>query len=174
MLLAGGSSSRFGEDKFLFVHEGVPLGLRAARALTGVATAGCWLQGGTLTHANLTGLEIRTGDREGSGPLGALVDALECCEGDVLVSVPCDLPGIRAEDLAQLTAAMDGDADVAVAVADSRHHWLVAAWKVHCTRALADAYRAGERSVHGALASMHVADVMFDPVVLTNLNRKPA
>lgn len=173
-LLAGGTSSRFGEDKFLFVYDGEALGLRAAKALAAVATAGCWLQGGTRAHAALTGLPIRTGRREGSGPLGALTDALESCDAEVLVSLPCDMPGIRSEDLARLVASVNADVDVAVAFADSRHHWLVAAWSVRCRQSLIDAFEAGERAVHRALASMRVADVAFDTESLTNLNRRPA
>lgn len=172
-LLAGGASSRFGEDKFLYEHEGEALGLRAARALSGVATSGCWLQGGLREHATLTGLEIRTGGREGSGPLGALVDALECSPADVLVSLPCDMPGIRSEDLARLVASLADDADAAVAVADSRRHWLVAAWNVRSRDVLGSAFDAGERSVHGAVGTMLIVEVPMEERVLTNLNRRP-
>lgn len=174
VLLAGGASSRFGEDKFVYEIDGEALGLRAARALSGVATAGCWLQGGLSEHAMLTGLEIRSGSREGSGPLGALVDALECCPSEVLVSLPCDMPAIRSDDLARLVASLGPDADAAVAVGDSRRHWLVAAWNVGRRHLLGSAYDSGERSVHRAVGSMLIVDVPMDERVLTNLNRRPA
>lgn len=173
VLLAGGASSRFGEDKFVYEHEGVSLGLRAARALTGAVTAGCWLQGGLQQHATLTGFEIRSGCREGTGPLGALVDALECCPTDVLVSLPCDMPGIRSEDLTRLVASLSPGADAAVAVGNSRHHWLVAAWNVGSRDALSRVFDAGERSMHRAMKALLVVDVPMDDDVLTNLNRKP-
>lgn len=173
-LLAGGASSRFGEDKFVYEYEGEALGLRAARALSGVANAGCWLQGGRSEHATLTGFEIRAGSREGTGPLGALVDALECCPSDVLVSLPCDMPDICSDDVARLVASLSPDVDAAVAVADSRHHWLVAAWNVGSRGVLSRAFDSGERSIHRAVGSMLIVGVPMDERVLTNVNRRPS
>lgn len=172
-LLAGGASSRFGSDKFVYEHDGEALGIRAARALAGVATLGCWLQGGGEEHARLTGWEVRRGVREGSGPLGALIDALECCPADVLVSLPCDMPGIRSADLARLVEFVTPDADAAVATADSRHQWLVAAWNVRILDELRSTFDAGERSMHRAVRSLHIVDVPMDEGVLANLNRRP-
>lgn len=172
-LLAGGASSRFGEDKFIYPVDGVAMGLRAARALGAIATEGCWLQGGRPEHASLTGLDLRIGDREGNGPLGALIDALEGCTADVLLSLPCDVPYIRADDLRLLCGGIDDRHDVAVAVSGDRQHWLVAAWRTSSHDLLRASFDAGERAVHRAASSLRMVEVPLDPHAVTNVNLRP-
>ncbi len=70
----------------------------------------------------------------------------------------CDLP---AADPSAITAVVDalGDADVAAPLHDDRHELLHAAYHRRAQAALADAFAAGERAPHRAVAALDVASV---------------
>jgi len=176
-LLAGGSSSRFGEDKFLFEFEHVPMGVRCARALEGACDV-AWIQGGIPQYGTLTSLDVRRGHREGSGPLGAIIDAMEVCEGSVLLTLPCDVPHVSSADLLRMVSCLDEDHDVAIATsiqesAPITHHWLIGAWRVGSLPILRDQFASGVRAVHRAAERISVLDVPFDANVVLNINERP-
>jgi molybdopterin-guanine dinucleotide biosynthesis protein A len=157
----------------MYPVEGEAMGLRAARALRGAATMACWLQGGNREHATLSGFALHIGEREGSGPLGALIDALDACPCEILLTLPCDVPYVCADDLAMLRDGIGVDADAAVAVADDRRHWLVSAWRKSSREPLRCAFESGERAIHRAAVSLLITDVPMDARTLTNVNRRP-
>jgi molybdopterin-guanine dinucleotide biosynthesis protein A len=177
-ILAGGQSTRFGEDKFLFLYEGRAMGLRAMDALVGVCGDRLWLQGGRSEYAQLTGLALRSGTHEGAGPLGAVVDALLACTQNILVTLPCDVPMVTAREVAVLVNSLEDGDDMVVACVDDgasalRRHWLVAAWNVSCTAALLERFEEGERAVHRAVESLRIREIEFASNILVNVNRSP-
>jgi molybdopterin-guanine dinucleotide biosynthesis protein A len=177
VLLAGGSSSRFGEDKFLFVFENLPMGVRCAKALGGACDV-AWIQGGIPQYGTLTSLDVRMGHREGSGPLGAIIDAMESCAGSVLLTLPCDVPRVSSEDLMRMVSCLDEDHDVAIATSIQEcgsvtHHWLIGAWRISSLPILREQFASGIRAVHRAAERISVLDVPFEPGVVLNMNERP-
>lgn len=178
LVFAGGASTRFGSDKFVYPWEGLAMGLRAARALLAVCNSAVWLQGGTTLHEEVVGLASRTGPREGSGPLGALADAEPWCDGDVLLTMPCDVPRFGANELQQLVDALGPDHDVAFAQTQGEDgagatHWLLGAWRRDTVAKACRSFDAGERSVHGFAATLFCSFVEFDEAIVQNVNERP-
>jgi molybdopterin-guanine dinucleotide biosynthesis protein A len=104
-VLAGGRGSRIGGDKALVELAGQPLigyPLAAARAagLEAVVVA--------KRHTRLPPLDVRVliEPDEPTHPLAGVVSALE--QFDAVLAIPCDMPLLRAADLASLSA-MEGD-----------------------------------------------------------------
>lgn len=177
VVLAGGRSSRFGADKFMFDVDGVSMGVRSVRALREVCTAAVWLQGGTSEHAVASEAPLRIGSREGTGPLGALADALEVVEDGVLIILPCDVPQIEADDLRRLIEALASDTPVAVACSSQSdgsvdYHWLVSAWNTEVKAIVHAAYERGVRSMHELMQSLDVRIVHCDASSMRNVNEQ--
>ncbi len=181
VLLAGGSSSRFGSDKFFYQVDGVSMGVRAARLLQQVCAGEVWLQGGRSEHSDVTGLAIRRGLREANGPLGALADALtdaaqsRSCE--VLVTLPCDVPYMNNDDLEHLVESVEDDDDLAVACSveangEVLHHWLIAAWRPRVASVVTASFDQGVRAIHEIASSVRLRPVFFNSQTVFNLNER--
>lgn len=176
-VLAGGHSSRFGSDKFMFAIDGVSMGVRSVRTLREVCTTAVWLQGGTDEHAKAANAPLRSGNREGTGPLGALADAFEVAGDGVLVVLPCDVPQVEADDLRRLIHAITSDSQVAVAYSSQPdgsvdHHWLVSAWRTEVADVVQLAYERGVRSIHEVVRLLDVQLVHCEATSLRNFNEQ--
>lgn len=163
----------------MFDVDGVSMGVRSVRALREVCTDAVWLQGGTSTHAVASEAPLRIGGREGTGPLGALADALEIADDGVLVVLPCDVPHIEANDLRRLIGALANDSPVAVACSSLRdgsvdYHWLVSAWNTEVSAVVHDAYERGVRSMHELMQSLDVRTVYCEASSMRNVNEQPS
>ena len=121
------------------------------------------------------GLDSISGQREGNGPLAAIVDAMESSESSLIAFAPNDTPFFTAHNFAALLAKIENSsADVAVAVDDTNAthvHWLLSIWrKSSCLPILRNEYDRGVRSVHGAVTALRIAPVAFDAVFVRNIN----
>jgi len=175
---AGGLSTRFGRDKFIYEVNGVAMGLHAARVLTEVCSNDVWLQGGLPSYEELTGLSVRTGRREGSGPLGALADALEMCKGDLLFTLPCDTPFVMAKDLCLLEDSLDESDDAAIAGSRREDgslewHWLIAAWRIRTCETIVQSHDNGLRAMFSLKDFLRLRVVEMSAESVTNLNEQP-
>lgn len=175
VVFAGGRSARFGSDKFLFPIDGVPMGVHAVQALIQACSDEVWLQGGGQPHEAVSGIRRKIGSREGSGPLGALLDALEVCESDVLVTLPCDVPGIAAPEIQKLIDALAPESHVSVAYSaqpngDRDHNWLIAAWNVAALQMVRTAYDSGLRSMHEVIHALNWTSVPLASSSMRNVN----
>src|SRR5207253_5906553 len=114
-VLAGGASTRMGQDKALLPYRGTCLLAHVAavvhEAVGNVAVLGDRDRYGSLgflVHADLV---------SGAGPLGGLYTALTVTETDWNVVVGCDMPGLSASILDLLVErAGETAADAVVAV----------------------------------------------------------
>ena len=175
-VLAGGRSSRFGTNKS-FASIG-------SRHMAAVVASN--LQNASGSSVRLIGADVQTssavkllsvfGSREGNGPLGAIVDALELSDCEFVAIAPNDTPFFAAECFTRLIDCLDAsNNDVAVAVdtEDEMHvHWLLSVWrKATCLPLLREQYLSGTRSVHEAVIGLQIGSVAYESALVRNVNR---
>jgi molybdopterin-guanine dinucleotide biosynthesis protein A len=172
-VLTGGASRRMGRDKAFVAVDGVPMVVRVASTLHEAGATPVVAVGGDLGRLQGAGLVALADPRQGEGPLGGLVTALEAADGAVLVVVATDLAWLDAATVRALVAGVsdDPDADVAVAVSDRRQP-LCAAWRVaRCVEPARTAFDSGERAVHRVVQRLAAVDVPVPVAVMRNANR---
>jgi molybdopterin-guanine dinucleotide biosynthesis protein A len=102
-ILAGGASTRMGQDKALLEVGGAPMLIRTARLLDPLVSR----RGGVTVIADpkryeKLGLRLELDDRPGQGPLGGIVTALRLSPCPWSLIVGCDLPYLTGEWLEYL------------------------------------------------------------------------
>src|ERR1051325_367829 len=95
-ILAGGASSRMGEDKSLLRLGGRTFVESAAEALRAVTAHVCVVS--SRRGAESHGLPVLEDLRAGLGALGGLHAALSACRAEWAAVVACDLPFVRSEE----------------------------------------------------------------------------
>ena len=161
-----------GRDKALVAVGGVAMARRVADTLHGAGARSVMAVGGDLDGLRALGLDARADPRQGDGPLGGLVTALELALDPVVAVLATDLAWVTPDVVVALVERLSTDvaADAAAALSDRREP-LCAAWRVDpCLDELAAAHLAGVRSVLGAMDRLAVVDVAVDPERLRNAN----
>lgn len=153
-VLCGGRSVRFGSDKALapagdrLVGEWVVAALRDAGADPVMAVGGS--AGPALNIPTVPDL------RPGDGPLAGLATALLWAKSGSVVVVPCDLPLLRAQDVAPLVvAARDNPGCAIVATVDGDPMISLAVWPAAAGR---DILRLVDRSKRRYLDALEAVD----------------
>lgn len=163
-VLAGGGSTRFGQDKALAEIDGTPMLTRMCQLLA-AATSEVRVVAAPGKYASL-GIEAVADRWPGEGPLGGIITALQRTEEDGPQSewnlmVSCDMPFLTREWIAFLAQrASQSEAQV---VLPRSHHGLeplCACYKTNAGGALQTVFEAGERKVTRALqqVKMEVLD----------------
>ncbi len=161
-----------GRDKAFVTVEGVPMVVRVATTLGAAGARSVIAVGGDLSRLGALGLDARADGRQGNGPLGGLVTAMELAADPVIVVLATDLAWLPPDVVTALLDRLSSDTAADVAAAHSgRREPLCAAWRIdECRDELADAYLAGERAVHVAMERLSVADVPVPAEHLWNAN----
>ena len=150
-VLCGGRSSRFGSDKALADVNGRPLAAGIVAALRAVGADPVAAIGGSAGPA--LGIPTIPDRFPAEGPLGGLATALLWAgRGRVLVT-PCDLPLVRADDLARLIDPALGPLDdtAAVATVDGRPQPSIGCWPARRGPELLALMNQGRRAWRAAL-----------------------
>jgi molybdopterin-guanine dinucleotide biosynthesis protein A len=146
ILLAGGTSSRFGSPKELADYDGETLGDRAWRLL-----------------GEACGERIRVGpgglDDPGTGPVAAIAAGLRAASHELAVVIPVDMPRLTAAALHEFAAACR---DAAVAQSGP----------LPCAvaRRALPAFETDERRLRTVLAGLDTAEIELDAALLLNVN----
>ena len=161
-ILAGGFSSRMGEDKSRLRLGGRTFVEIAARALSKVSS-GVRVVGsrpGVESH----GLAVVRDIHEGLGALGGLHAALAACRAPWAAVVSCDLPFVTAELFERLASLRGEDADaVAPLQEDGRPQPLCALYAAaRCLEAAEELIRAGELRPRALLRTVRTRWVRFE------------
>jgi molybdopterin-guanine dinucleotide biosynthesis protein A len=136
-ILAGGLSSRMGEDKSLLRLGGRTFVERAAGALGRVASSVSLV--GSRPGAGAHGLRVVRDVHVGLGALGGLHAALAACEARWAAVVSCDLPFVNGELFTRLASLRaEGFEAVAPLQADGRPQPLCALYRAAECRAVAE------------------------------------
>lgn len=175
--LAGGLSSRMGEDKAGLEFAGLPLISHVTRKLATVFTS-VLIIGPERLAALHPGAPIVPDARPGLGPLGALATALDASQTPWLFLAACDMPLIQPS-LVRHIAARALASPGAQAVAISGPHGLEplhAAYRRDIHASVWEALDSGRASMRGLLASLRVVTIdpqdvaRFDPRGLSAYN----
>lgn len=143
-ILAGGASSRMGEDKSRLSLGGRTFVGNAAGALRAVAARVCVVS--SRADAESHGLPVAEDLRAGLGALGGLHAALDACRAEWAAVVACDLPFVTGELLARLLSECTTETDAVVPVQeDGRVQPLCALYRARvCLGQVEEMMREGE------------------------------
>lgn len=168
VVLAGGSSARFGSDKRLAEVDGRPMLLRAVDAVAAVSEE--VLVATAATRPVPDGLELPPGVRvvadvgHVDGPLAGLLAGLEAARHEIVVVLAGDHPWARAETLAHLRDVLAGAPELDAAVADDgRPQPFVAAYRADVAAAIRTRFAAGEPRALALLDHLAVRRVADAP-----------
>ena len=156
-VLAGGKSSRMGQDKSLLKIAGQPLIERTVHLARTVAQS-VRVVGGADRFANLN-LDALEDDYPGQGPLGGIATALRATHSEWNLILACDLPYLTREWLEYLTNRSQKSGTDAVVPANLRQNYepLCACYRKHCAIDAASAVTAGRLKVQEFIAALHTS-----------------
>lgn len=146
ILLAGGSSSRFGSPKALAEYEGETLADRAWRLLEEACDERLAVGPGGLADP-------------GTGPVAAIAAGLRAAKNELVVVIPVDMPLLTPEALRQLAAACRD-------VATAQRGPLPCAIARHTL----PAFETGERRLRTVLDGLDTARLELAEKLLANVN----
>ena len=174
-VLAGGKSTRFGTNKSLASVGSRHMAAVVASNLRNASGSSVSLIGADEQTSSALVLPSVFGSREGNGPLGAIVDALELSDSVFVVIAPNDTPFFSAQCFTRLFDCLDAsnnDVAVAVDVEDETNvHWLLSVWrKAQCLPLLREQYQIGTRSVHEAVIGLQIGTVAYESSLVRNVN----
>ena len=182
LVLAGGRSTRFGGEKAVAHLRGKPLMLWCADALRGVCeTVAINARPGSEAAALAKSLDfdvLYDNPAHPAGPLAGVAAGLAWAKArgfDGVVTLPCDTPLVRPDDLGRLiTALNEGGRPAAHAVADGRAQGLCAVWRADLCEPLNARLDAGDHpAVHRWLEELGAAPVAFaDAARFRNINTR--
>lgn len=173
MILAGGQSSRMGQDKALLTIEGIPLLQRvcqvALRCTPEVRVVTAWPERYTSVVPDSCQLiqEIPHGNHR--GPLAGFVQGLAGVRTDWVLLLACDLPYLDATVLQQWSQQLAGLAPETVALLPRQAQgWepLCGFYRSHCRAALTQFLEMGGRSFQRWLDSQIVEAIAPPPALM--------
>jgi len=97
IILAGGRSSRFGEDKALYHYKGKPMVEYAIDALLPICEQLLLVTNRPDDYYRLTGVTFVRDVFPGCGPLGGIHAGLLASENSDNLIAGCDMPGLKAD-----------------------------------------------------------------------------
>ncbi len=162
-ILAGGASSRMGQDKALLDFGGVPLILHTARSLEPLV-ADVRIVGSPRRYAalGLSGIEDNAHPHEatynsGCGPLAGIATALATTNSTWNLIVACDLPYLSVEWLGWLLSrALRSRGEAVVPRTGRGIEPLAAVYRRECAAPIAAALARGARKVSDVIEELNV------------------
>lgn len=164
-VLAGGKSSRMGQDKGLMPFRNKPMItyiLEKIRALSLpvkiVANSDAY---------NQFGCKVVKDDILGKGPMGGLLAAFHNTEADYVCLFACDMPFISTEAIQKLIAGI-GESEAAVASVQKRLNPLFAIYKTTLCGNITERIAKNELKMLRFVESIKYKEVMMDNLVVRN------
>lgn len=160
-ILAGGASSRMGEDKSRLRLGGLTFVESAARSLRAITPRVSVVS--SRSGAESHGLPVVRDLRAGLGALGGLHAALSSCGAEWAAVLACDLPFVTGELLARLASLRDEALDSVVPFQDDgRPQPLCALYRARvCLAAVEELIRADELRPRALLSRVRARRVAF-------------
>lgn len=159
MILAGGRSSRMGQDKGWLPFRGRPL----VESVIGAArTIGSKIRLITANPAyESLGYPCHEDEITGMGPLGGILSGLRLSDTRKNLVLGCDMPFLYHNLLASLVEAA-GEEDVLLTEHRGKAEPLCSVYDVRCIPTIEGALKAGRLKVTDALEQLNVRTISFD------------
>ncbi len=175
VILAGGLARRMnGQDKGLIEFRGKPLIQYAIASIRPLAKQVFINANRNLDQYQHFGYPVITDQTNTfDGPLAGVLTALEKCQTEVLLVMPCDCPFIKSSHLEKLlTMKKNTDADITVAFDGKRMHPVFLALSADLSTSLKQFLAAGERKIDKWLVLHKIIEVDFSdtPDIFVNIN----
>ncbi len=156
LILAGGASTRMGQDKAFVQIGGIALVERVANRLEDARAAEVIVIGGDLDGLRTAGLDARADRYPSQGPLGGLITGLaELKDPESFAFVcACDQPEVDPQLPALLLGRCSDRSDAAIPMARGVPQVLAAVYRARALGALQQSYDAGERSLRRAVQEL--------------------
>ncbi len=161
VVLAGGKSTRMGQDKAVMEVDGKPLLLRAIDRLKPHVRE-LIVVGDPRKYGRLWP-EVLPDEIPGMGPLGGIVTAMGAARFERLLVLAVDVPGVNPRLLERLTREMPEEADAMVPRHGGELEPLVAAFHRRCFPAFMGRMMKSQLSMHGALGEVRTAYLDINP-----------
>ncbi len=161
VVLAGGQSSRMGQDKALLPFEGKPLLAHAIDVLR-PHTDEVIVIGDPVKYDQF-GILTLADDMPGSGPLGGVLTAIRYAWYDRLIVLGCDMPRITAQLLLYLKASYQEGDHAVVPQCDGHLQPLAAIYGRGCRTVFADQLSKGDRSMAAAIERVRTRYIQVCP-----------
>lgn len=174
IILAGGKSSRMGENKALMKVGGVRVIDRLIAEFTSVSEKIILIANEKLPCIDLPILEDEK-SLKGQGPLAGIFTGLAAAEQDLCLVVACDMPFASRHLGAKLVKKLlENNRDAVIPVVDGQMHPLFAAYNARITEHVKETLSEGKRSVKVLLDRLDVEfiEIEEDKVALWNMNTK--
>ena len=163
-ILAGGASSRMGQDKGLLPLLGIPLVERVLLQVHGLAEK-VMLVTNQPDEYRRFGIPMRADVRPGMGPLGGVYSALLHATHDCTLVLSCDMPFVSRPLLEHMLALGPGwDAVVPRLEGTRRVEPLRAVYSKSCIEPIATALAAGRRRMISFFEDVNVRYVEIDEI----------
>lgn len=167
-IYAGGKSSRFGSPKIKAKINDKEFGLLIIETLKRAGFINISLIGGDSNDARRWGVDFHEDIYPESGPLGALLTALQMCKTERLMTLPCDVPFIDEDTCRRLSNLAPGT-EVLVARTDTPQ-WLCSTWRHSTYAAIESEFKSGERAIHRVVEKLKFDFVDVSSEILLNVN----
>jgi molybdopterin-guanine dinucleotide biosynthesis protein A len=160
-IIAGGNSTRMGQDKAFIPLAGQPLIARVLASLALLAPAETILIANRREAFSTLQLPIYPDALPGNGSLGGIYTALHHSSHDLVLVVACDLPFLNADVLRHLLKQTESDEgfDAVVPRSGTRAHGLHAVYRRTCLEPMRVQLEAGKLGVAALLDRVHTCYV---------------
>ncbi len=161
-IVAGGKSSRFGEDKTLYPFEGTPLIERVTGVLSRVFTD-ITIVASDAARFSYLGIPSIPDEVKDLGPMGGLYTALIHAKRPWIFVAASDMPFLDTGLIRYMTT-LTGDCDVVVPVIDGYYEALHALYSTRCAGTVARFVRENRRQVISFFPEVRVRNVTEDEI----------
>ena len=173
LVLAGGKSTRMGEDKSLIAYFGLEHRIYLAKMIAPFCEKTYISCQENQLSENLDGCNPLIDLVPSKGPMSGLISAFLTHPNAAWLVIPCDLPLFSAKNITQLLNERD-ELGIATVFTSSNHDYpepLIGIWEPSAFPLLEQQYKEGNYSLLNILNNNHISLVTaLDPEGLTNVN----
>lgn len=172
VILAGGQSTRFGENKAFARFEGIPLIFRVLKAINKHSFPEVMLVTNSPQDYRTLPVKVIQDDVSYQGPLSGIATALRYARHERIFVVGCDMPLLHLADIhtvIQQSAAVDAT----ISISNGIPSYLMAVYSRSLLAPIERYLATGERSIQGFCQAIeNVAWVALEGQSATNVNTK--
>lgn len=170
VILAGGKSSRMGENKSFLKVDGTPSVERVINTMSKVTDKRILITNDFAAYEHL-GLQQYSDRYQDKGPLAGLETAFYHTDGEWYVIAACDMPFVHEDIFTYLLSFRSEDVDAIIPNVDGRDHPLSGIYKRSALPAIQKQIAANNLRVRSFFSDINVVTVddfsMFDEQIVT-------